>query len=248
MIVAAFPGDSANANSTAISRGTVLIPEVSSAVDNLKATMEALQISVSSLSEKIDNLRDAISSGNVGASVSITMEAGAAKVENDFQTDVTVIPITLNVENIEVEVGSTSENGKTIVINIDEQMFPNLEENVAQGTAEVRFDNQKITQADNYEDVLDPNNDSGPEFLILKGTKGVQLLVSIPAFSNHRISVSTLPTLPSAPMPPIYLVLVAVFVLAGSLAAVIWRYLSLGTRRLKVSGRPRPRAKIAVVF
>jgi hypothetical protein len=43
--------------------------------------------------------------------------------------------------------------------------------------------------ADDINDVLDPNNDgSHPEYLIVLGSNGTQLLVSIPHFSEHSIT------------------------------------------------------------
>ncbi|MEM2481169.1 MAG: hypothetical protein QXR87_06490 [Candidatus Hadarchaeales archaeon] len=55
---------------------------------------------------------------------------------------------------------------------------------------EVLVDNVPAGLADDYEDVLDPTDDGGRcEYLILKGGRGTQLLVSIPGFSSRTITI-----------------------------------------------------------
>jgi len=182
-------------SSSITSRENMLLSEVSSAVENLKARMEQMQISVPTSAEMAGNLRDAISAGNVGASISITVEAGETKVEKEFQRELTITAKKVEFGNkIEMEVSSTSEHGKTVMINVDNIVFPNLDEAVKQGRAAVLFDNQVVKQADDYADILDTTNDNGAEYLVLLGANGAQVLVSIPHFSDHTVTVASVPT------------------------------------------------------
>jgi hypothetical protein len=76
------------------------------------------------------------------------------------------------------------ENGCTVLINLDNRVLP------VGWIREVLVDNEPATLADDYADVLNPNNDNGrPEYLILKGGRGAQILVSIPRFSARVITI-----------------------------------------------------------
>jgi len=87
-------------------------------------------------------------------------------------------------ERVEVTVESDVENGSTVLINLDNRVLP------VGWIREVLVDNEPATLADDYADILDPNNDNGsPEYLILAGGKGVQVLVSVPSFSSHTITI-----------------------------------------------------------
>lgn len=87
---------------------------------------------------------------------------------------------------VEVKVSSEREEGKTIVINVDNNTLPvsNLEE------IELLFDNEEIELAYDYEDVLDPTDEGAPEYLVLLGANGIQVLVSIPQFSEYTITIT----------------------------------------------------------
>lgn len=54
----------------------------------------------------------------------------------------------------------------------------------------VLFDGKEIGMADNYADVLNPNDENVPEYLVLLGARSTQVLVSIPHFSTHTIEIT----------------------------------------------------------
>jgi hypothetical protein len=103
------------------------------------------------------------------------------------------------------------------------------------GQIMVLVDNENIGPADDYDDVLDPTNEDVPEYLILVGQKGAQVLVSIPSFSTRTITIATLPTVPAVGIPPLYLVVVAAIALVAVLVAIIWRYLQVGAKKLEAA-------------
>jgi hypothetical protein len=251
--------------SVTIPRENVPRPEVSHTVENLNVRTEQMQISIPTLTGMTDDLRDAISAGKVGACVSIAVEAGTTRVEKEFQHELTITAKKVEVGNrIEMEVSSTSENGKTVVINVDDLVFPNLDEAVKRGRATVLFDNQAIKQAEDYADILDATNDDGAEYLVLLGARGAQVLVSIPHFSDHTITVASAPTtalvptaapsppdsdsknivapqstVPTTVLPPLGVMFVAGVLFVAVLVGTIWRYLYASGRAVKRTCRAR---------
>ncbi|MCC6003746.1 MAG: dockerin type I domain-containing protein [Thermofilum sp.] len=90
---------------------------------------------------------------------------------------------------IVLNVDSSVPRGKTIIVDLDKGSLPIARvEDVS-----VTFDGEKIGMADNLADVLNPNDDEKPEFLVLWGSKGAQVLISIPRFSAHIIEIICAP-------------------------------------------------------
>jgi predicted transcriptional regulator len=83
----------------------------------------------------------------------------------------------------------------------------------------------EIGLADNYADILDPTDENEPEYLILKGGKGAQILVSIPSFSTRTITITTLPTVPVIAPPPIWVIVAAGFGVVITILAVVWYHI-----------------------
>ena len=77
--------------------------------------------------------------------------------------------------------GDDEEYGKVIKVGIAKM----------HGKIVVRYDGRVIEEADGIEDILNPNDDgSNPEYLVLSSNKdGTFMLVSIPHFSEHKISI-----------------------------------------------------------
>jgi hypothetical protein len=223
IITASFAGDDEYSSKTDYSRGTVLTSVLAETVGRLENTMERLEVSVENLTSNIESLTNAIAENRVGLSIGI--ENGQSTTE--YEHPEIDAQVEIKGTNIEVRVDSLVENGKTVLINID-----NYTKKVLQlDHITVWIDGEEITQADNYNDVLDPTNDGGEaEYLILVGGNGVQVLVSIPHFSARTITIGTMPTVPTTGIPPLYLVTIAALALVAVLVAIIWRYTSLGRK------------------
>jgi hypothetical protein len=85
-----------------------------------------------------------------------------------------------------VYVSSDVPEGRSIVINIDNNTLT-----VSELTQIlVLFDGKEIDLADDYADVLNPYNEDVPEYLIIMGAWGIQVLVSIPHFSSYTITIT----------------------------------------------------------
>ncbi len=100
---------------------------------------------------------------------------------------VEIEPVEVTQERISIIVsGDENSTGKTIAINVD-QHFTN-----SQGEFTVEYDGELIETADDINDILNPNDDgSHPEYLIIMGANGMQILISVPHFSEHIITISS---------------------------------------------------------
>jgi len=207
------------------------IPVMVVSVENLKISLQqqTTGLGISIETSQLQTIDSAFAGGNIGACVTIKQETGATDVSTQYcASDVQVTVATTVGSKIEATVSSTAENGKTVVLNVDSQTL-----SIQAGAISVLYDNQEIGLASDYADVLDPTNESVPEYLILIGGSGAQVLVSVPHFSTHTITI--MPTVPTAQMPPIYLAIIAAMILVAVVVVIIWRYLSLGAKKLKMT-------------
>lgn len=137
--------------------------------------------------ERQDWIEDAISNCRIGARVFVqfrnrTYNRTQTMMYNDIQ-----LRCKAEKGRIEVNVSSEEEGGQTIVIDVDNETFNVIDINRIQ----VRYDGEIIDIASNYSDILNPDDDDGKaEYLILIGSDGIQILVSIPSFSEHVILIS----------------------------------------------------------
>ena len=89
-------------------------------------------------------------------------------------------------ERVEITVGSALHEGKTLIVSLDPDTIPGM----AKGKATIRFDGEIVGQASSYADILDPSDDGGvAEYFVLAGEAGTQVLVSIPHFSVHTVTL-----------------------------------------------------------
>ncbi|MFN4133918.1 MAG: Ig-like domain-containing protein, partial [Candidatus Hadarchaeales archaeon] len=232
IIVAKFEGDNQYSPVQVASRGLVLIPDIAKAVKTIQTSLEDLKFAVENIGEKVEKVATAISEGKIALSVTVKVEAatGEVKFENEFKHQQVSAVVQKRGNNIEVQLTSENTEGRTAIINIDNYALPiiNIEH------VQVFVDGTQINMADNYDDVLNPADDGDrPEYLILVGGQGVQVLVSIPHFSTRTITIGTMPTVPVAGVPSFYLVVAAAIVLVVVILAVVWRYISLGKAKLR---------------
>jgi hypothetical protein len=230
-VTASFSGDNRYFAAAATFAVTVLPQEQVQVLKNMKENLQGAMagLDISQLeNENICVLENAFVNGNLGAIVTITIEVDKPGVSKGYERENvrTRLGEVIVGEKIEVVVES-EENGKTVVINIENDVLS------MDRIQRVLVDNVEIGLADDYADVLDPTNEDVPEYLILKGGRGVQILVSIPHFSARTITIGTMPTQPLAVLPPMQLIIVAAIALVAATLVIVWRYISLGTRKLR---------------
>ncbi len=239
-VTVSFAGTSDYLASRATSGGTItLTPKeeielFENLIENLEERSTYLEISFEN--ENIAAFENAFFRGDIGAYVNVTSDGNVSTVTNGFlHQDVSIeVKVSLG-EMVEATVSSDVENGKTVAFDIDNKTLRVLHA----GDVRVLFDNEEISQAEDYEDILDPADENFPEYLVLLGNNGTQVLVSVPKFSTHKITITTLPTQPFVTAPP-YIV---IFFAAGSLLVatifLVWRRVSVGASKVKLARRHR---------
>ncbi|MEM3551089.1 MAG: hypothetical protein QXV01_08375, partial [Candidatus Bathyarchaeia archaeon] len=136
------------------------------------------------------NLLDkAVRDGRIGAQ--ITVKKTSEGLTSSLKTMVSALDINVNASlaRIVIEVKSTVSDGKVLVINIRRDAIPIqwLDE------FEVLINGVRVPSADNYEDVLNINEES-PEYFILLGPQFTHIAVSIPHFSTVTIEIVKIPS------------------------------------------------------
>ncbi len=100
--------------------------------------------------------------------------------------EVTIEAINITQGRILLNVKGNSTSGKVIKINLGENVFLSDE-------FTIKFDGKKIDEADSLEDILNPTDDGiYPEYYKLDSKEGVILLISIPHFSEYKVSIEFL--------------------------------------------------------
>jgi parallel beta-helix repeat protein len=156
----------------------------------------------------------------VGASVSVEMVGGTHVTTKEYQhqeIDIRVMGVSIG-ENIRVKVSSQAPSGRTILLHVDNHILPISEP----WEIDVFCDGREVKPAIDYGDVLDPTNENVPEYLVLFGARGIQVLVSIPSFSDHTITIVRVQTeIPT--QPPIGITTIAgiVFLITSLLLFLI---------------------------
>jgi hypothetical protein len=88
---------------------------------------------------------------------------------------------------LELLVRSNASGGKVLLVSVERRMLLPAR---ALGEITVLMDRHKIRRTDSLADVLNPDDDDGrAEYFALLSAEGVQILVSIPHFSEHTITI-----------------------------------------------------------
>ncbi len=126
-----------------------------------------------------------IMAGDVGAEVDIEDEDSSSTVIYDS--------LNISIEQVEnntvsINISSELSQGTTLSLSISSDILEVMqEENVT-----ILFDGEQIQMADNYYDIMNPYDDGGAaEYLVVVGSEDVEVLVSIPHFSAHSITITT---------------------------------------------------------
>ncbi|HEX2022162.1 MAG TPA: hypothetical protein VHH36_05575 [Candidatus Thermoplasmatota archaeon] len=138
----------------------------------------------------------AIERGHVG--VEASFGRGASAVEQDVVSYGNVTLTTLRAErgNLTVQVEGHGFSGRVIVLNVDGRVLGAAEAD----KLDVKFDHEPIAQADDLVDALDPDNDGlkAEYYLVFDPMQeAFQLVVSVPHYSVHTLSIASI-----VPLPP----------------------------------------------
>ena len=156
---------------------------------NISLSRGAASINLFILNENRDEINKAIRDQQVGGEISIIKGAGLNPYEKQvfIYDSVTISPEDVTTNQVSLLVsGNEKTTGKTIVINLDKNVFD------LSKSLDFKYDGEPLQMADDLADVLDPNNDGlHAEYLLTKGANGMQIIISIPHFSEHEITISS---------------------------------------------------------
>lgn len=193
-----------------LAKGAEVIYKANSALDNELSTAQRSMI------------QNAISSGAIAGTVIAQTKLGAleasalgalapASALASPLGDVELVA-RASFDRVDITVSSVTNIGKTILVSLDKETLPQI----AHGDAEILFDGVPAKQADSLADVLDATDDGGlAEYFVLAGDAGNQVLVSIPHFSVHSVTLQPRST-SAAGYYPYALVFLGVIVVAQS--------------------------------
>ena len=157
----------------------------------------------------------AVASRHVGAEASINQKPDGTGVEEEVVSygNVTLTTVKAEKGNLTLLIDGHGFDGRVVVLNVDGRV-------VGASRADdlrVQFDNETIAHASSIQDVLDPDDDGlQAEYYVVfdPAAEAFQLLVSVPHYSVHTLSVTTF--LQAAAPSIVAGVLVGVLVLAAS--------------------------------
>jgi hypothetical protein len=218
-IEASFAGDAEYLASNTTSVATVLPTEVVEELENLKENLreQTSEIGVQLENEQLEVLENAFLREDLGAIVVITIVVDKPGLTKGYEHENIQIELENVVieERIDIAVTSGVENGKTIVINVDDRVLP------VGLIQRILVDNEEIGRADNYADVLDPTDENVPEYFIREGDRGAHILVSIPSFSTRIITIMTRRVEPVTEIP-LHLIIGASVLVLAVVAGFLW--------------------------
>ena len=150
------------------------------------------------IKEYKDLIESSVENNMVGSEFSIQkINESVYKKTIVLYDDIAIDPLNVTSENVTFQVsGEEYVGSRTLVLYLEHGLF-NKSRNLT-----MRYDGFTLNSADDLDDVLDPDNDgSNPEYLFINSTdNGSIALVSIPHFSQHKISIYT--ETPAIIIPP----------------------------------------------
>ena len=162
-------------------------------------------------------LIDAIKNGFVGGELTIRHD----NETNTFTHNITIYN-GMEFKTVDIKEGTVSfsvageGSGKIVVIDITDNSV--IDTN---GKIVVKFDDVEINMANSVSDILNPNGDVFPKYAIVTTQAGTQLLLWVPHFSEHTITITSLAQVVDALGGPTAVLLYIVFCIAIAVAAVV---------------------------
>lgn len=171
--------------------------------DNLNATHNQTE-------QDINNIDDAKTSETIAAEVNIgNQNAETQSFDHNIQVNIQNSSDTVN-----ITVSATDQTGpKIILVNLNSTTIDvaNIK------YLHIMYDGHRITPAASGAEILHTTSSDEPHYAILITQSGAQILISIPHFSTHTITIDkiskVIPAVPEFPVVP--------FILAVSIAIIV---------------------------
>jgi hypothetical protein len=145
-----------------------------------------------------DDISNAIGKGHVGVEATLGKRQGTGDLVEEVVSYGNVTMTTLKAEkgNLTLAVEGHGAEGRVLVLNVDGRILGAARSD----DLTILMDNVSMAPASSLADVLDPDNDGFmPEYYVVfdPTTESFQLLVSVPHYSVHILSVTTPIALPA---------------------------------------------------
>ncbi len=152
---------------------------------NITAYGEIMLVSFSFEEEK--RIEDAFKNKTIGGEITI---AGYDEKKVDYISyfgGVKITPAVLRKGKIVLNIeGDEKSGGKIIKINLGKDVC-------ISNDFTIKFDGMKVEKASDFEDILNPDDDGiQPEYYVLSSEEGTFILVTVPHFSEHQLSIEFL--------------------------------------------------------
>lgn len=141
------------------------------------------------------HIGEAIARGHVGAEATFNRLDSQVQQEVVSYGNVTMTTLKAEKGNLTVLVDGHGFDGRVLVLNVDGRVLGASQAN----DLSVLFDNLSISPASNLTDILDPDDDGyAPEYYLVfdPGQEAFQLIVTVPHYSVHTLSVTSAIILP----------------------------------------------------
>lgn len=183
--------------------------EIQNENNNLNATHLATEQDVSDITEAKTN-----------QTIAAQVDIGAGNVsEKSIDSNVVVKVENTTTDAVNMTVSASSQSGpKVILINLNSTTIDvgNIK------YLHIMYDGQPIVPASDVSQVLHPVSSDQPHFAILVTQSGAQILISIPHFSTHTITITSISKVIS-PVPEFPPSAIAVFVTITAITVAITR-------------------------
>lgn len=140
-------------------------------------------------------MREAIAQGHVAGALLVRTDADATIASLEpYSNDVSVAAQATKAR-LDITLTSAQHEGRTILVALDPRTIAGL----ARGDAQLLYDGRPAREAASFADVLDATDDGdAAEYLVLAGEETVQVLVSVPHFSVHTVTLQERHDAPNA--------------------------------------------------
>ncbi|RLF55704.1 MAG: hypothetical protein DRN27_10365, partial [Thermoplasmata archaeon] len=128
----------------------------------------------------------AVEEGTIGSHVNIQRTDGIVHIEQISYSSIIVELNSYDDEKIKLSIDGEEGQGKTILLNLEVDVLIGSD-------ISLTYDGVQLKEADDLADILNADNDGSlPEYWIIKDKDGKTILVSVPHFSRHEITISSL--------------------------------------------------------
>jgi len=131
-------------------------------------------------------IKDAIKAGDITGEITFRQIKNEIQYEEKRYANGTINPTDIDIKDpgISLLIDNKNCSGRTVIIKISDEEFFDLKNEFV-----LEFDGVKIQKTDNLYEVLNSTNNFEAEYFVMQGEDGIEILVTIPSFAEHTITI-----------------------------------------------------------